>query len=146
MGVTTVKSLRCPEVSQGSLLIKLSPSCKVSQGYSLRKWRTAIAIVLICPGVPVTAWAIIFPRVSNTPAERSPASRTTVVNEAFCKAVACSLTIEIRRFHKISKEIGSISSGVRETTSEVRSLKSEVKGESEVRGPRSEGGGVVRAI
>src|SRR5437667_4038671 len=61
----------------------------------------------------------MLPWVSNTPADRSPASRTTVVNEAFCRAVACSLTIEIRRFHRISNEIGSISSAVRSPESEV---------------------------
>src|SRR6266571_5240297 len=61
----------------------------------------------------------MLPWVSNTPADRSPASRTTVVNEAFCRAVACSLTIEIRLFHRISNEIGSISSAVRSPESEV---------------------------
>jgi len=77
-------------------------------GYSFRKWRTASAMVLIWPGVPVTAWASIWPSGSKMPAERSPASRTTVVNEAFIRAVACSLTMEIRRFQKTSNKMGSM--------------------------------------
>ena len=40
---------------------------------------TARAIELMCPGVPVTACAIIRPVVSNTPAEMSPASRVEVL-------------------------------------------------------------------
>src|SRR5919108_117044 len=108
MGVTTVKSLRWPEVSQGSLLIRLSPSCSRWTGYSFRKCRTARAMVLIWPGVPVTACASILPSGSKIPAERSPALRTTVVKEAFMRAVACSLTMEIKRFQKTSSKMGSI--------------------------------------
>lgn len=66
-----------------------------------------VAIALMCPGVPVTACAIIFPRVSNTPAERSPDSRTMVVNEVRISAAACSLTTAISRFQRISSVIGS---------------------------------------
>ena len=40
-----------------------------------------VAIELMWPGVPVTACAIMLPRRSKTPAERSPDSRTTVVND-----------------------------------------------------------------
>ncbi len=67
-----------------------------------------VAIELMCPGVPVTAWAIMLPRVSKTPADRSPDSRTTVVNDVRISAVACSLTTEIRRFQRTSRVIGSI--------------------------------------
>ena len=41
-----------------------------------RKCPTDRAIELTWPGVPVTAWASMRPCRSNTPAERSPASRT----------------------------------------------------------------------
>ena len=61
-----------------------------------------VAIGLMCPGVPVTAWAIMRPRRSNTPADRSPASRTIEVNDVRINAAACSLTTLIRRFHSTS--------------------------------------------
>jgi hypothetical protein len=67
-----------------------------------------VAIALMCPGVPVTACAIMLPRVSKTPAERSPDSRTIVVNDVRMSAVACSLTTAISRFQITSSVIGSI--------------------------------------
>ena len=70
---------------------------------------TASAIVLTCPGVPVTAWASMRPSVSNTPAERSPASRTEVENAVRSSVVACSSTTEISRFHITCRRIASIS-------------------------------------
>ena len=56
-------------------------------------------MVLTWPGVPVTAWAIIRPSVSNTPADRSPASRTLVLKAVRTRLRACSSTTEISRFH-----------------------------------------------
>src|SRR5580700_3225702 len=56
---------------------------------------------LTWPGVPVTAWASIRPWRSNTPAERSPASRTEVENAVRIMVCACSSTTAIRRFHMI---------------------------------------------
>src|SRR5436305_4406270 len=70
-----------------------------------------VAIELMCPGVPVIAWAIMLPRVSKTPAERSPDSRTTVVKEVRISAVACSLTTEMRRFQRTSRVMGSMAVG-----------------------------------
>src|SRR3954469_23880536 len=67
-----------------------------------------VAIELMWPGVPVTAWAIMLPRRSKTPAERSPDSRTTVVNEVRISAAACSLTTAIRRFQRTSRVIESM--------------------------------------
>src|SRR6476620_7316513 len=67
-----------------------------------------VAIELMWPGVPVTAWAIMLPRRSKTPAERSPDSRTTVVNEVRIRAAACSLTTAISRFQRTSRVIGSM--------------------------------------
>ena len=64
---------------------------------------TARAIELMCPGVPVTACAIIRPVVSNTPAEMSPASRVEVLKPVRTRACACSSTTEIRRSHMIWK-------------------------------------------
>ena len=58
-------------------------------------------MVLTWPGVPVTAWAIMRPCGSNTPAERSPASRTDVENAVRTRVRACSSTTEIKRFHMI---------------------------------------------
>ena len=68
----------------------------------------ASAMELMCPGVPVTACATIQPRRSNTPAERSPASRTIEVNEVRMSAAACSLTTPISRFQQMSSVMGSI--------------------------------------
>ena len=68
-------------------------------------------MVLMWPGVPVTACASMRPRASNTPADRSPASRTTVVKEAWISAAACSSTMEISRLRSTSSVIGSIRIG-----------------------------------
>ena len=57
-----------------------------------------VAMALMWPGVPVTAWAIILPRASKTPADRSPASRTIEVKLVRISAAACSLTTETSRF------------------------------------------------
>jgi len=54
-----------------------------------------------CPGVPVTACASMRPWRSNTPAERSPASRTGVLNAVRSIVCACSSTTAIRRLHMI---------------------------------------------
>ena len=67
----------------------------------------ASAIELMCPGVPVTACATMYPRLSKTPAERSPASRTIEVNDVRCSAAACSLTTPISRLQQISSVTGS---------------------------------------
>src|SRR6266851_7887723 len=56
---------------------------------------------LTCPGVPVTAWASMRPSASNTPAERSPASRTDVENAVRTKVCACSSTTAMSRLHMI---------------------------------------------
>src|SRR5580700_4601931 len=56
---------------------------------------------LTWPGVPVTACASMRPWRSNTPAERSPASRTEVENAVRIMVCACSSTTAIRRFHMI---------------------------------------------
>ncbi len=56
---------------------------------------------LTWPGVPVTAWASMRPSVSNTPAERSPASRTEVENAVRTKVCACSSTTAMSRLHMI---------------------------------------------
>ena len=66
---------------------------------SSMKWGTAAAMVLTWPGVPVTAWATMRPWRSNTPADRSPASRTEVLKAVRISVSACSSTTEIRRFH-----------------------------------------------
>ena len=52
---------------------------------------TASAMELTWPGVPVTAWASIRPLRSNTPAERSPHSRTIGLNAVLSNVCACSL-------------------------------------------------------
>ena len=61
----------------------------------------------MCPGVPVTAWATIRPRRSNTALARSPASRTIGENAARCSARACSLTVAMRLCHSTSSSIAS---------------------------------------
>jgi hypothetical protein len=60
---------------------------------------TERAIELMCPGVPVTACASSCPAGLNTPAERSPASRTTVLNATRIMVRACSSTTAISRSH-----------------------------------------------
>src|SRR5687767_1643911 len=57
------------------------------------------------PGVPVTAWASMRPRASNTPAARSPDSRTMVLKAVRCSACAGSSTTAIRRLHMICLSI-----------------------------------------
>src|SRR5437667_38064 len=66
----------------------------------------AVASELMCPGVPVTAWASIRPRTSNTAADKSPESRTMGVKEVRCSAAACSLVTVISRVHRISRVTG----------------------------------------
>jgi len=66
------------------------------------------AIVLICPGVPVTAWASIRPSRSNTPAEISPASREDVLNAVRTRVCACSSTTDSKRFHMICSSISEM--------------------------------------
>src|SRR5260221_3760614 len=55
-------------------------------------------MVLTWPGVPVTACATIRPERSNTPAARSPASRTVEENAVRISVCACSSTMASRRF------------------------------------------------
>src|SRR5205085_9457945 len=62
------------------------------------------------PGVPVTAWAIMRPAGSNTPADRSPASRTAVEKAVWIRVCACSSTTAIRRFHMICMWMAAVGS------------------------------------
>ena len=62
---------------------------------------TAAAIELTWPGVPVTACASMLPSRSNTPADKSPASRTGVENAVRTSVCACSSTTAISRDHMI---------------------------------------------
>src|SRR5438105_11385687 len=66
---------------------------------------TDSAIELTCPGVPVTACASILPVRSNTPAERSPHSRTIGEKAVRISTCACSSTTAISRFHMICRSI-----------------------------------------
>ncbi len=59
-----------------------------------------MASELMCPGVPVTAWATMRALRSNTALARSPASRTIGLKAARCSALACSLTVAMRLCHK----------------------------------------------
>ncbi len=61
--------------------------------------RPAWAMEFTCPGVPVEAWASILPTVSKTPADKSPASDTTLLNAVRMMVCACSSTIAINRSH-----------------------------------------------
>src|SRR5262249_7202142 len=81
----------------------------VSTGKASRKWTMPVAIELMWPGVPVTAWATIRPRRSKTPAERSPDSRTMEVNDERMSAAACSLTVAMSRVHRMSSVACSMS-------------------------------------
>src|SRR5215207_4765542 len=54
-------------------------------------------MALIWPGVPVSDWAIMRPRASNTPQARSCVSRTTVLKAVRISATCCSLTTAISR-------------------------------------------------
>src|SRR6266851_551672 len=60
---------------------------------------------LTWPGVPVTAWASMRPSRSNTPAERSPHSRTIGLKAVRIRVCACSSTTAISRFHMICRSI-----------------------------------------
>ena len=68
---------------------------------------TDSAIELTWPGVPVTACASMRPCRSNTPAERSPHSRTIGENAVRISVCACSSTTAISRFHMICRSISS---------------------------------------
>src|SRR5215210_478842 len=61
----------------------------------------------MCPGVPVSDCAIIWPRVSNTPQARSCDSRTTVLKAVRISAACCSLATERSRFQRTSSVTGS---------------------------------------
>ena len=63
-GVTVTKSNRWPVPIQGSLVTSTSPGLSDSSGKRSRKCATAVAMVLTCPGVPVTACASMRPLVS----------------------------------------------------------------------------------
>ena len=92
-------------VFQGSLVTSTSPGRSVSTGKRSRKWIMPVAIELMWPGVPVTAWATMRPRRSKTPAERSPDSRTIDVKDDRMSAAACSLTVATSRFQRMSRVI-----------------------------------------
>src|SRR6185436_19520133 len=83
----------------------MSPSCIVATGKWRMKCLTDSAIELTWPGVPVTAWASMRPSRSNTPAERSPHSRTIGLKAVRIRVCACSSTTAIRRFHMICRSI-----------------------------------------
>src|SRR5437762_446958 len=51
----------------------------------------------MCPGVPVSDWATIWPRESKTPQARSCHSRTTVENAVRSSVTCCSLTTQSSR-------------------------------------------------
>src|ERR1051325_3204610 len=72
------------------------------------KWRIHVAIALMWPGVPVSDWATILPRVSKTPQARSCDSRTTVEKAVRMSAACCSLVTDSSRLHRTSSAIGSI--------------------------------------
>ena len=76
-----------------------------SGGYSSRMAAAPMARELMWPGVPVTAWATMRARRSNTALARSPASRTMGLKAARCKALACSLTVAIRLCHSTSSSM-----------------------------------------
>ena len=97
-GVTTVKSFKWPVACHGSLVTSTSPGTSVYKGCFAKNLPTAAAIALTWPGVPVTAWASMAPRVSKTPADKSPASRTTVENAVRISVCACSSTMARSRF------------------------------------------------
>ena len=65
------------------------------------------AIELMRPGVPVTDCAIMLPRVSNTPANRSTDSAHDRLNDAV-SAAACSLQTDTSRSQNTSRTTGSI--------------------------------------
>src|SRR3954468_23116290 len=69
------------------------------------KCLTDSAIELTWPGVPVTACASIRPLRSNTPAERSPHSRTIGLKAVRSSTCACSSTTAISRCHMICRSI-----------------------------------------
>src|SRR5262245_35281290 len=64
-------------------------------------------MALIWPGVPVSDWAIIDPRVSKIPHARSWVSRTTVLNAVRIRVTCCSLATDNRRFQRISSAMVS---------------------------------------
>jgi hypothetical protein len=98
VGLTTVRSNRCPVPFHGSLVISTSPVLERLDRNASRKWRTARAMVLTCPGVPVTACATMRPWRSKTPAEMSPASRAAVLKAVRTSVSACSLDDGDQRF------------------------------------------------
>ena len=100
-GETTVRSCRWPVPSHGSFVMKWSPGFMVAAGKRRRKWPTLSIIEFTWPGVPVTACASIRPCRSNTPADRSPDSRTVVENAVRIIVCACSSTTAMRRFQRM---------------------------------------------
>src|SRR3954470_12243801 len=69
------------------------------------KCLTDSAIELTWPGVPVTACASMRAYKSNTPAERSPHSRTIGLKAVRSSTWACSSTTAISRCHMICRSI-----------------------------------------
>ena len=69
---------------------------------------TDSAIELTWPGVPVTACASMRPCRSNTPAERSPHSRTIGENAVRISTCACSSTTAMSRFHMICRSMSVV--------------------------------------
>ena len=108
VGDTTTRSYRWPVPFHGSLVTNTSPSRICATGNTARKCPTERAIVLMCPGVPVTACANIRPCRSNAPAEISPASRDDVLNAVRTSVCACSSTTDSSRFHMICSSISEI--------------------------------------
>ena len=106
-GTRTVTSRSWPAVLYGSLVMSTSPGTSESGGYSSRIEAAPMASELMWPGVPVTAWATMRARRSNTALARSPASRTIGLKAARWSALACSLTVAMRLCHSTSSSMGS---------------------------------------
>ena len=98
-GITSRKSFKCPEASHGSFVMKMSPGRISRAGKRARSSFTAAAIVFMCPGVPVMAWASIRPSQSKIPAEMSPHSLTIGLKAARSRVWPCSSMMERSLFH-----------------------------------------------
>ena len=112
IGVAIVTSGKCPEHNQGSFEIMTSPGLSVSGGKISRNFFSDIGMVPINEGMLRVDCARDLPLASSRMQAKSLDSLNTVEKEARTNAADASSTMATRRFHKISRLMGSNSSDI----------------------------------
>src|SRR6516165_94862 len=99
-------SLRCPIIHQGLFVTRTSPGFIVEAGNTSKSFFTAIDVVPVFEAMETSA-ASMRPKGSCRCTPKSRPSTTTLDIEVRITAYAASSVMVMRRFHRISRSIGS---------------------------------------